>query len=290
MQHFAFDARPAAALPRSPDIFRPHRQHRLFADRNAVAEPTGQFDRCAAGGDFDLAAPRRGRPDDADLQEIGDADEIADIGVDRPGIDFMRAAHLLDSALAHDDDLVAQDQRLGLIVSDVDRGDADFALDALELDAHLLAQLEIEIGERLVEQQKTRPRDDGARQRRALLLPAGELSGELVGHFRKSDQAEHVGNASIGLGAPDFADLQRIGDVLCHRHVRPDRIALEHHADVALIRRQENSFGLRCVGDPSDADRAGIDAVKAGDAHERGGLAAARRPEQREEPAAGNAE
>ena len=32
---------------------------------------------------------------------------------------------------------------------------------------------------------------------------------------------------------------ERIGDVLDHRHVRPDRVGLEHHAEVAAVRGHE---------------------------------------------------
>ena len=84
--------------------------------------------------------------DDATLEQVGGTDEITDIGIDRPGVDALWAAFLHDSSLPHHDDLIAHDQRLCLVMSDVDGGDADFMLDALELYTHLLAQLEIEIG------------------------------------------------------------------------------------------------------------------------------------------------
>ena len=240
-------------------------------------------------GDLDGAAARRLDLEHAALEQVGDADEVADIGVHRPGIDVARIAPLLDAPLAHDDDLVAHHQRFGLIVGDIDRGDADLVLDALELDAHLLAQLQIEVGQRFVEQEQPRPRDDGAGKRRALLLAAGELGGKLVGHAGEADEAQHRVHPFVDLGAVGFADFQRIGHVLAHRHVRPDRIALEHHADVALLRRQEDALGLGCVDEPADADAAAVDAVQAGDAHQRRGLAATGGAEQGEELAARNA-
>ena len=60
-------------------------------------------------------------------------------------------------------------------MGDEDEGDADLALDALQLDLHLLAQLEVEGAERLVEQEHARVVDERARQRDPLLLPAGQL-------------------------------------------------------------------------------------------------------------------
>ena len=61
--------------------------------------------------------------------------------------------HLVHRALAHHRDAVGHRQRLVLVVGDEDERDADLALNALELDLHRLAQLEVERRERLVEQQ-----------------------------------------------------------------------------------------------------------------------------------------
>ena len=118
-----------------------------------------------------MAVPRRHRAGD----EIGDADELGDEGVGRAAIGIDRLRHLLDHAAVHDDDLVGHDQRLALVVGDVDGGDAEFALDAAEFELHLLAQFAVERGERLVEEQKVGLEDQRARDRDALLLPAGQF-------------------------------------------------------------------------------------------------------------------
>jgi len=67
-------------------------------------------------------------------------------------------------------------------VGDVDEGDADvavadLALDALELDLHLLAQLQVERSQRLVQEQHARVHDQRPRERHALLLAAREHRG-----------------------------------------------------------------------------------------------------------------
>jgi hypothetical protein len=46
---------------------------------------------------------------------------------------------------------------------------------ALQLDLHLLAELEVERAEGFVEQQHLRPVDEGAGERHALALATGEL-------------------------------------------------------------------------------------------------------------------
>ena len=90
-------------------------------------------------------------------------------------IDLERRAELLQPPAVDDRDLVGQRQRLGLVVRDIDEGDAGAALQLLQLRAHALAQLGVEIGQRLVEQQDVGLDHEAARQRDALLLAAGQL-------------------------------------------------------------------------------------------------------------------
>ena len=66
-------------------------------------------------------------------------------------------------------------------MGDVDRGVAVLVVQAAHLEAHLLAQVGVEIGQRLVEQQRLRLDDQRARQRDALLLAAGQFAGIAVG-------------------------------------------------------------------------------------------------------------
>ena len=69
----------------------------------------------------------------------------------------LEVGQLLDDAAIHYRDPVRHRQRLLLVVGDVDEGDADPFLDALQLDLHLLAQLQVEGTERLVEEEHLRP-------------------------------------------------------------------------------------------------------------------------------------
>jgi hypothetical protein len=80
------------------------------------------------------------------------------------------------------------------------------------------------------------------------------------------------------------ATLQAEGQVLLHRHLRIERIGLEHHADAAVL-------GL-FPGDvlALDEDLAFGDVEQAGNAVEQGRLAAAGRPEQHDELAIGDIE
>ena len=71
----------------------------------------------------------------------------------------------------HDGDAVGDRERLLLVVRDIDRGRAIGPLQLADFDAHVDAQLGVEIGQRLIEHQQRRLDHQGPRQRHALLLP-----------------------------------------------------------------------------------------------------------------------
>ena len=108
---------------------------------------------------------------------------------------------------------------------------ADFA-------PHLDAQLGVEIGERLIHQADRGLRHDGAAERDALLLPAGELRGLAIEQLPEPEDAGGALQARRPLGARHIAHLEAEQDVLRDRQMRKQRVALEHHRDAALGRRQ----------------------------------------------------
>ena len=123
-------------------------------------------------------------------------------------------------------------------MGDEDERDADLALDRLELDLHLLAQLEVEGAERLVEQQHLGPVDQRAGQRDALALPAGQLRRAARRRTRRAGRRPAPPPARLAaLGLADPLDPQAVLDVLRTRHVREQRVVLEDRVDVAVERR-----------------------------------------------------
>ena len=84
-------------------------------------------------------------------------------------------------------------------------------------------------------------------------------------------------DAAVDLVLLDLAQLQAEGEVVVHAHVRVERVALEHHRDVAVLRRH-------VVDDPvADEEAPVADLLEAGHAAQRGRLAAARGADQDEE-------
>ena len=151
-------------------------------------------------------------------QDVGDADEAGDEGGRRMLVDFGGRADLLDAALVEHGDAVAHAQRLALVVGHVDEGDADPALDRLQLDLHLLAQLEVERAQRLVQQQHARPVDQRARQRHALALAARQLVRLAAAEAAERHHLQHLLGRAPGAPASGTLRIIRpIGDVLRRR-------------------------------------------------------------------------
>src|SRR5690606_35393989 len=81
----------------------------------------------------------------------------------------------------------------------------------------------------------------------------------------------------------ELADLERVADVLAHRPVRPQRVGLEDHAQVALLRRDVDApAGVEHHG-VAEADDALVGALQAGHAAQRRRLPAAALAEEHDE-------
>ena len=104
------------------------------------------------------------------------ADEAGDEGGGRAVVDLFGRADLLHAAGVHHDHALRQRHRLDLVVGDEQRGDAEFAVQLLDLQPRLRAQLGVEVGQRLVEQEHLRLAHDGAAHGHALALAARELA------------------------------------------------------------------------------------------------------------------
>src|SRR5581483_4635231 len=190
-------------------------------------------------------------------------------------------------AVAHHRDLVRHRERLRLVVRHVDAGDPELALEPLELEAHVLAQLRVEVRERLVEEEQGRLHHERAREREPLLLPARERGRVPRRELPELHDREHALDALAQLGAarppPARQHLERERDVLEHVHVRPDRVRLEHHPEPALVRRHADPPLRGEEHAARDRDRPLVGRLEPRDRAQRRRLAAAGRAEQREE-------
>lgn len=258
-------------------------------DAVGAAEPYGGehgVDRGAVGGCgvggfggeyLDVLRPDGDRTAVRQLDEVLVAEEFGDEAVGRGAEHLARGALLGDRALVEDDHAVGELQGLLLVVGDEDRGEPGLLLDTGEFLAHLDTQPRVEVGQGLVEEEYRGTYGDGAGQRDALLLAAGQLLGLAAGEVGEADQLQRLARASAQLSVRDAAHLQSEGDVLLHGHVREERVRLEDHADVAALRGKPG--GVLAL--QQNAARGGFE--ESGDHAQGGGLAAAARSEQRGE-------
>lgn len=143
-----------------------------------------------------------------------------------------------------------------------------------------LAQLGIQVGQRLVQQDDRRAVDQGAADGHALLLAAGELVRVALSQLAQAQLVQHILNALAHFAAGHAAQLERIGHVVEHGLVRPKRIRLEHQAQVAVLCRHFLARRAVVYQPIADADTPRLGAFEAGDRAQQGRLAAAGGAEQ----------
>ena len=174
---------------------------------------------------------------DRDIEEVHlrGADEARDKDVARLVVEVLRGVHLLDEAVLHDDDPVAHRHRLGLVVGDVDEGGAQALVQLGDLRAHRGAQLGVEVGERLVEQEDRRVADHRAPERDALPLSARKRLGLAVEQVLDVEHLGRLMHLAVDLLLGGLAQLKAERHILIDGHVRVERVVLEDHRDVAVL-------------------------------------------------------
>ena len=131
------------------------------------------------------------------LDNIRGADEFGDEAAYRSEVDVTRRTDLRDGAFAHDDNAVAERHCFGLVMGDVNRGDAQHAQQTVELAAQSFAQRRVERGQRLVEQQHARAHRHSTRQSHALALPAGKLVNAAMLQAFDASERHQFGNPRL---------------------------------------------------------------------------------------------
>lgn len=175
---------------------------------------------------------------DHPVEQVDRTDELGDEAVGRLLVDLVRLADLLDPAGIHHRDAGGHGHRFFLVVGDHHAGHARRFDDADQFQLHLRAQLLVQRAHRLVQQQQLRPLGQRPRQRHALLLAAGQLVWLALAQVAHLHQVEHLAHALADRILAQAILLQAEGNVLLDRHVREQRIGLEHHVDRPLVRRQ----------------------------------------------------
>ena len=208
------------------------------------------------------------------IDQIRLADEVRDLGAVRRAVDFLGRADLTDSAASHHGHAVRHRERFLLVVGDINRGQAVVLHNPADLAAHFHAELGVEIGKRFVEQQALRFHDQRAGKRDALLLAAGHLVDRAGAESRQPDHFQNLLDPSLDFRFRHSPLFEAESDVLADGEMRPQRVALENHRRLALVRRHSGHVAL------AEKDRAAVRSFQPGDAAQQRRLAATRGPKQ----------
>ena len=138
-----------------------------------------------------------------------------------------------------------------MVVGDVDDSAAGFMVEPLQLGAHIHTQLGVQVGKRLIQQQQTGLRHDGAGNGHTLLLAAGQLRGIAFGVLADLHALQSTLHHLLDLIGGGLADLQAEGHVLVHGHVGPQGVGLEHQVQIPLGRGRVVRLGGVTISLPS---------------------------------------
>ena len=143
---------------------------------------------------------------------------------------------MLNPAIAQQHNAVRQGHGFDLVMGHVDHCPPKFLVQALDLSAHVVAQLRIEITQGFIKQEQARFTDDGTANGNPLALATRQLAWIA---FEQGFYAQHACRDIYPRNNFIFRCFfrpQGKSDILFNCHVRVERIVLEHHGHVAVAR------------------------------------------------------
>jgi len=205
------------------------------------------------------------------------ADESCDEEVRRMVEHILRRADLLDEAVLHNDDPIAQRHGFRLIVGNVNERGVDLLAEFDELSAHLVTEFCVEVRQRLVHEEDLRFTDDCTADGDTLTLAAGERFRFSLEIFGDAEDLRRFLDLFVDLRLRGLAQFESERHVFVHGHVRIQRVVLENHRDVAVFRCDVVDESV------ADVEFAFGDLFQSGDHAQSRRLAAAGRPDEYDE-------
>ena len=114
--------------------------------------------------------------------------------VARRVVDFARRRDLAEGAVHQHGDAVAERHRLLVVLRHIDDGRIVASQDARQFETHLVADLRVDVSQRVVEQHHARPSHQAARQRGALLLALRQRLRQVIEHMVDPQHAGRLVN------------------------------------------------------------------------------------------------
>jgi hypothetical protein len=142
---------------------------------------------------------------------------------------------------------------------------------------HLLPELEVERGKRLIEKQYLRSVHDGSSQRDSLLLTPRERGDDFVSKALQTHERQGLVYAGADFTRGELFHLQAESDILADIQVREKGVLLENQIDRTLDGREH------IKASPPQGYQPRIGRFKSGKDPKQRGFATAARAEQREE-------
>ena len=175
------------------------------------------------------------------------ADEASNKEVPRIAVEFQRAANLFNDAVLQHDNLVGHGHRLDLVMCDIDHCCRKTLVEFADFQPHADTQRGVKIGQGLVKQEGSGFPHNGPADGNALALAARQLTGAPVKIFCQVQNPGRVLDPPRLFRLVKAGHAEREGDVLANRHMRVERIGLEHHGKAAPRRR--NGCGILAIDD-----------------------------------------
>ena len=144
---------------------------------------------------------------------------------------------MLDPAGTHDRDACPQRHRLFLVVRHVHHRCRQAPVEQRQLRPRGDAQQRIEVRERLVEQECPGLASDHAAERHPLALAAGQLGRLAIEQWLDPQHGGGGAHALVDALRRDAPYAQAERQVLPHALVGVQRVALKHHGEIAVLRR-----------------------------------------------------
>ena len=85
---------------------------------------------------------------------------------------FLRCSDLLDVSITHDDDTIAQGHCFSLVMSNIHERCVNALAQLNDLSTHLVTELRVQVGQRLIHQHYLRSTDDRTADSNTLALTA----------------------------------------------------------------------------------------------------------------------
>ena len=197
---------------------------------------------------------------------------------------FLRRANLLNEAILHNDNPVAQSHSLGLVVGNVNEGGVDALTQLNQLGTHLVTQLCVQVTQRLVHQHNLGVTNDGTTNGNTLTLTTGQslgLTAQVLGDVQNLGGFLHL---AVDFVLGSMAKLQSKSHVIINSHVGVQRIVLEDHGDITVL------GGNIIHQTVADVQLAAGNVFQAGNHTQCGGLTTAGRANQNDEFLVGDAQ